>query len=112
MRKIRSGDTVQVIAGKNKGKIGKVLKVLEKTKQPNSGLWLVVEGVNVAKKHVKPNPQREQAGGIVPREMPIHYSNVQLYDTTAKSPSRVGFKQLEDGEWVRYFKKSGEVVNV
>ncbi|AAQ61835.1 MULTISPECIES: 50S ribosomal protein L24 [Chromobacteriaceae] len=102
MRKIRKGDEVVVITGKDKGKRGTVLRVLE-TK-------LVVEGVNVAKKHQKPNPVRGVAGGIVEKTMPIDASNVAIFNPASQKADRVGFKVLEDGRKVRVFKSSGEVI--
>ena len=106
MRKIRKGDEVVVITGKNKGKRGVVLTVLE------AGMKLVVEGVNAAKKHVKPNPQKNEKGGVVLKLLPIHRSNVMLYDPTAGKGSRVGIRKKEDGTHARYFKRSGELVEI
>ena len=108
MRKIRKGDKVQVISGKDKGRIGTVLSVL----QAEAGSSVIVEGINVKKKHVKPNPQREQPGGIVPKEAPMPACKVALLDPTTNKPSRVGVKLLEDGKKVRVFRSSGEVVDV
>ncbi|KZE30230.1 LSU ribosomal protein L24P [Crenobacter luteus] len=102
MRKIRKGDEVIVIAGKDKGKRGTVLRVLEDK--------LVVEGVNIAKKHQKPNPIRGVAGGIVEKTMPLHVSNVAIFNPATQKADRVGIKLLEDGRKVRVFKSSGEVV--
>ncbi|MXR38119.1 50S ribosomal protein L24 [Craterilacuibacter sinensis] len=102
MRKIRKGDEVVVITGKDKGKRGTVLRSLEGK--------VVVEGVNVVKKHMKPNPVRGIAGGIVDKTMPIDVSNVAIFNTTSQKADRVGFKTLEDGRKVRVFKSSGEVV--
>lgn len=104
MQKIRKGDDVIVIAGKDKGKRGTVLKVLDEQ--------LVVENVNMVKKHQKPNPQRGIAGGIVDQEMPLHISNVALYNPQKGAADRVGIKVLEDGRKVRVFKSNGEVVDV
>lgn len=112
MRKIRKGDKVQIVSGKDKGRIGNVLKLLRKKKQPETGLWVVVEGVNVKKKHVKPNPQKEQPGGIIPQEAPMPVCKVALLDPTTGKQSKVGIKTLADGTKVRYFKSSGEVVDV
>lgn len=108
MRRIRKGDKVQVISGKDKGRVGTILRVFEE----KSDLRVVVEGINVCKKHVKPNPQREQPGGIQPREVPMPACKVALLDPTTDKPSRVGIKVLENGQKVRYFKASGEVVDV
>jgi len=105
MQKIKKGDDVMVIAGKDKGKRGSVLKVLETGK-------VLVEGVNLAKKHMKPNPNIGQAGGIVDREMPLHISNVALFNPATGKGDRVGVRILEDGRKVRYFKSSNEVVDV
>ncbi|MDF0605721.1 50S ribosomal protein L24 [Neisseriaceae bacterium TC5R-5] len=102
MRKIRKGDEVVVITGKDKGKRGTVLRVLDEK--------FVVEGVNIAKKHQKPNPVRGIAGGIVEKIMPIHSSNVAIFNPTSQKADRVGFKILEDGRKVRVFKSNGEVV--
>lgn len=104
MNKIRKGDEVIVVAGKDKGKRGSVLRVRDDDK-------LLVEGVNSVKKHVKPNPVKGEAGGIVPKEMPIHISNVALFNVASGRADRVGFKVLEDGRKVRFFKSNGEVVD-
>jgi large subunit ribosomal protein L24 len=106
MRKIRKGDDVVVTTGKDSGKRGTVLKVLPETEK------VVVENVNLVKKHTKPNPQRGISGGIVEKEMPIHASNVMLYNPQTKKGDRVGFRILEDGRKVRIFKSTSEVVDV
>jgi len=103
MDKIRKGDQVVVIAGKDKGKRGTILTRIDAE-------HVVVEGVNRAKKHVKPNPVKGVVGGVVDKDMPLHVSNVSLYNPTTQKADRVGFKQLEDGSKVRIFKSSGEVV--
>jgi large subunit ribosomal protein L24 len=103
MEKIRKGDDVVVIAGRDKGKRGTVLHCLEDA-------YLLVEGVNRVKKHSKPNPMKGQPGGIVEKEMPIHLSNVALFNPAAQKGDRVGFKVLDDGRKVRVFKSSGELV--
>ncbi|BDD92325.1 50S ribosomal protein L24 [Pandoraea sp. XJJ-1] len=100
MNKIRKGDQVIVLTGKDKAKRGTVLAI--------DGDKLVVEGVNVAKKHVKPNPMKGTQGGVVDKTMPIHVSNVALVDANGK-PSRVGIK-VEDGKKVRFLKTTGTVV--
>lgn len=102
MNKIRKGDEVIVIAGKDKGKRGAVLVVGEGR--------VVVEGINRAKKHTKPNPVKGVVGGVVEKDMPIDVSNVSLFNPVTKKADRVGFKTLEDGAKVRIFKSSGEVV--
>lgn len=103
MKKIRKGDDVVVIAGKDKGKRGVVLVV-------QNDDYLLVEGVNIAKKHQKPNPMKGQAGGIVDKTMPIHVSNIALFNAATQKADRVGIKLLEDGKKVRFFKSNGEVV--
>ena len=105
MRKIRQGDDVVVLTGKDKGKRGTVLRVLENDR-------IVVENVNMAKKHQKPNPQRGEPGGIVDKEMPMHRSNVALFNPEKGGPDRVGLRVLEDGRKVRVFKFNDEVVDV
>ena len=105
MRKIRKGDDVIVLTGKDKGSRGTVLRVLDDKK-------VVVENVNMAKKHQKPNPQKGISGGIIDKEMPMDLSNVALYNPVKGGPDRVGFKILEDGRKVRIFKSTGEVVDV
>jgi len=105
MRKIRQGDDVVVLTGKDKGKRGTVLRVLENDR-------IVVENVNMAKKHQKPNPQRGEPGGIADKEMPMHRSNVGLFNPEKGGPDRVGIKVLEDGRKVRVFKSNDEVVDV
>jgi large subunit ribosomal protein L24 len=105
MRKIRKGDDVMVLTGKDKGKRGTVLKVLDNDK-------LVVENINIARKHQKPNPMKGEQGGIVDKEMPLDISNVALYNPNTGKADRVGFKTLEDGRKVRVFKSDGEVVDV
>jgi large subunit ribosomal protein L24 len=102
--KIRKGDDVIVLAGKDKGKRGTVLRVLEDR--------VLVENINLAKKHVKPNPNVGEQGGIIDKEMPLHVSNVALYNPTTDKGDRVGFKTLDDGRKVRVYKSNGEVVDV
>jgi len=106
MRKIRKGDDVVVMIGKDSGKRGNVLKVLPEVDK------LIVENVNIVKKHTKPNPQAGVAGGIVEKEMPVHVSNVMLYNPQTKKGDRIGFRTLEDGRKVRVFKSNDEVVDV
>ncbi|RLJ68547.1 50S ribosomal protein L24 [Sulfurisoma sediminicola] len=104
MNKIRKGDDVIVITGKDKGKRGTVLIRVDEER-------LVVEGINRVKKHTKPNPMKGQPGGIVEKEMPIHISNVALFNPATKKADRVGVKTLEDGRKVRVFKSNSEVVD-
>ena len=103
--KIRKGDDVIVLTGKDKGKRGTVLRMLGDDR-------VVVENVNLAKKHVKPNPAKGEPGGIVDKEMPMHVSNLALFNSAVNKGDRVGFKTLEDGRKVRVFKSTGEVVDV
>jgi large subunit ribosomal protein L24 len=104
MRKLRKGDEVVVIAGRDKGKRGTVLRRVDDT-------HLVVEGINVVKKHVRPNPMKGQTGGIIDKTMPIDQSNVMLWNPVTKKGDRVGIKTLEDGRKVRVFRSNGEMVN-
>jgi large subunit ribosomal protein L24 len=104
--KIRQGDEVVVLTGKDKGKRGTVTKAFPEDDR------VLVENVNVVKKHQKPNPNMNQPGGIIDREMPLHVSNVALVNPSTGKADRVGFKRLEDGRKVRYFKSNGEVVDV
>ena len=102
MNKIRKGDEVAVLTGKDKGKRGTVLRV--------DGDVVVVEGINRVKKHVRPNPMKGEVGGIVEKEMPIQASNVAVFNSATQKADRVGFKVLEDGRKVRVFKSNGEAV--
>ena len=104
MEKIRKGDDVIVTAGKDKGKRGTVLRRVDDE-------HLVVEGVNKVKKHQRPNPMKNQTGGIVDKDMPIHVSNIALYNPATQKADRIGFKALEDGRKVRVFKSNGEQVD-
>ena len=103
MRKIKKNDDVIIITGKDRGNRGSVLRVL--------GDRLLVSGVNMVKKHQKPNPVKGLTGGIVAIEMSIHASNVAIYNATSKKADRVGVKILEDGRKMRVFKSSGEVID-
>ena len=103
MEKIRKGDQVVVIAGKDKGKRGTVSRRVDAER-------VVVEGVNRVKKHVKPNPVKGVVGGVVDKDMPLHISNVALFNPKTQKADRVGFKLLEDGSKVRVFKSNGETV--
>lgn len=107
MKRIKSGDTVIVIAGKSKGHVGKVMQIIAQS--------VIVEGANLIKKHVKPNPQLEQKGGIVAKEAPFHVSNVAVLNPVSKKADRVGFRFVEkDGKKhkVRYFKSNNELVDI
>jgi len=105
MNKIVKGDEVIVIAGRDKGKRGKVLLRSDVDR-------VVVEGVNTVKKHAKPNPMKGVQGGIVEKTMPIHQSNVAIFNPATGKADRVGIKQLADGKKVRVFKSSGEEIKV
>ena len=104
MNKIRKGDEVILNTGKDKGKRGTVLSILD------TG-HVVVEGANMVKKHAKPNPMKGVTGGIINKEMPIDISNVALFNPATQKGERVGFKTLDDGRKVRVFKSSGEAVD-
>ena len=105
MRKIKKGDQVVVLAGKDKGKQGAVLRVIDSEK-------LIVENVNMVKKHTKANPNKGEPGGILDKEMPLDLSNVAIFNPTTGKGDRVGFKTLADGRKVRIFKSNGEVVDI
>ena len=105
MRKIKKGDDIIVIAGKDKGKRGTVLRV-------SSDNRAVIENVNIVKRHTKPNPQRGIAGGIIEKESSIDVSNIAIFNTATKKADRVGFRVLEDGRKVRFFKSNNEVVDI
>jgi len=105
MRKIKKGDDVIVIAGKDKGKRGNVTRVLPEGR-------LFVEGANMIKRHTKPNPNAGQAGGIVEREASLDDSNVAIFNAATGKADRIGFRTLEDGRKVRYFKSTKEVLDV
>jgi len=105
MERIRKGDDVIVIAGRDKGKRGTVLRRVEKN-------FVLVEGVNRVKKHQRPNPMKGQPGGIVEKDMPIHISNVALFNPQTKKADRVAVKVLDEGRKVRIFKSNGEMVDV
>lgn len=105
MRKIKANDLVVVISGKNKGARGRVLRVIA------GGMRLLVEGVNLVKKHVRSNPGADNLGGIIEKEAPIHVSNVAILNPTTGRPDKIGIKTLPDGRRVRYFKSSGELID-
>ena len=104
MKRIKKGDQVIVIAGKDKGRQGTVLRVADDS--------ILIEAVNLVKKHAKANPMAGVEGGIIEKEMPMDISNVMLFNPMTNKGDRVGFKTLEDGRKVRYFKSNGEVVDV
>ena len=94
-----------MIAGKDKGKKGEILRIIEPDR-------LIVSNVNIAKKHVKPNPNKNENGGIIEREMPLHISNVMMFNPITKKGDKIGFKSLEDGKKVRIYKSNNEVVDI
>ena len=104
MRKIKKGDNVVVIAGKDKGKRGDVARYVDDT-------HVIVNGVNTVRRHTKPNPMKNQPGGIVSKEVPIHVSNVAIWNPVTQKPDRIGFKMMEDGRKLRFFKSNGEQIN-
>ena len=106
MRKLRKGDEVVVLAGKDMGKRGVVLKVIQDLEK------IVVENINMVKRHTKGNPAQGTPGGIVEKEMPLHISNVAIWNPVSDKADRVGVKMLEDGQKVRFFKSNDEVVDV
>jgi large subunit ribosomal protein L24 len=103
-RKIRKGDQVVVLSGKDKGRKGAVLEVLDNG-------HVIVESVNVAKRHTKPNPQANKPGGIVEKPMPLPTSKVAIWNPAEKKADRIGFKTLTDGKKVRFFKSNGEMID-
>jgi len=103
MNRIRKGDQVIVITGKYKGQKGEVLRIAEDR--------VVVQNINLVKRHTKPNPQANQPGGIIEREAPIHISNVMLHNSASGKGERIGYKTLDDGRKVRVYRASGEVVD-
>lgn len=103
--KIKKNDEIIMLAGKNKGQRGRVLRVQDDGR-------LVIENINLVKKHVRPNPQKGEQGGILEREAPVDMSNVAIFNPVSKKADRVGFKILEDGRKVRVFKSDGEMIDV
>ena len=106
MKRIRKGDEVVVIAGRDKGKRGVVLNVINDTEK------VIVENINMVKRHTKGNPMQGSPGGIVEKEMPLSISNVAIWNPITEKADRIGFRTLEDGQKVRYFKSNNEVVDV
>lgn len=105
MKKLKKGDSVIIISGKDKGKKGEILRVVEPDK-------LVISNINLAKKHVKPNPNKQETGGILEREMPMHISNIMILNPLTKKGDKIGFKKLEDGKKVRIYKSNQEVIDI
>lgn len=106
MRRIRRDDEVVVIAGRDKGRRGKVVQMLD------NGERVIVAGINMIKRHTKANPARGIGGGIIEREAAIHISNIMLFNPVTHKGDRIGFRTLEDGRKVRYFKSNNEIVDV
>ncbi|MGH8616344.1 MAG: 50S ribosomal protein L24 [Burkholderiales bacterium] len=104
MRKIRKGDDVVVTTGRDKGKRGTVLRIVDAE-------HVVVEGANKVKKHQRPNPAKGLTGGIVDQEMPLHVSNIAIFNPQTKKADRLGVRVLEDGKRVRFYKSNGEVLS-
>jgi large subunit ribosomal protein L24 len=104
MNKLKKGDEVLIVTGKDKGKRGTILKIGETDR-------VLVEGINRVKKHTKPNPMKGTTGGITDKEMPIHISNVAIFNPTTRKADRVGVKLLDDGRRVRVFRSSGEMID-
>ena len=104
MRKIRKGDNVVVIAGKDKGQRGDVAKYVDDT-------HVIVNGVNTVRRHTKPNPMKNQPGGIISKEAPIHISNVAIWNPVTQKADRIGFRMMQDGRKLRFFKSNGEQIN-
>ena len=105
MNKIRKGDQVIVLTGRDKGKRGSVTQRVDEDR-------VVVDGVNIVKKHVKPNPMKGTTGGVVDKTMPIHQSNVAIYNAAISKADRVGMRLLDDGRKVRFYKSNGELIGV
>jgi large subunit ribosomal protein L24 len=104
MRKIKKGDNVVVIAGRDKGKRGDVARIVDDT-------HVVVNGVNAMKKHAKPNPLKNQPGGIISKEMQIHVSNIAIWNPITQKADRIGFRIMDDGRKLRFYKSNGELIN-
>ncbi len=105
MKKIKKGDDVIVITGRDKGKRGTVLRLVDDS-------HVLVEGANKVKKHERPNPMKNTTGGIIEKEMPLHISNIALYNPATQKADRAGIRVMESGKRVRYFKSNSEVVDV
>jgi large subunit ribosomal protein L24 len=104
MRKIKKGDNVVVIAGRDKGKRGDVARYVDDS-------HVIVNGVNTVRRHTKPNPMKNQPGGIVSKEAPIHISNVAIWNPVTQKADRIGFKLMADGRKLRFYKSNGEQIN-
>ena len=105
MNRLKKGDQVYIISGKDKGKLGIISKIVSEEK-------ILVDGINLAKKHVKPNPNKNETGGVVEKEMPIHVSNAMIYNVKTKKPDWVGVLKLKNEKKVRVFKSTGEQIDL
>ena len=105
MNRLKKGDQVYIISGKDKGKLGTISQIVNSDR-------ILVDGINLAKKHVKPNPNKNETGGIIEKEMPIHISNAMIYNTKTKKPDRVGVIKLKNEKKVRVFKSTGEQIDL
>jgi large subunit ribosomal protein L24 len=105
MNRLKKCDQVYIISGKDKGKLGTISKIVNEER-------ILVDGINLAKKHVKPNPNKNETGGVVEKEMPIHVSNAMIYNVKTKKPDRVGVLKLKNNKKVRVFKSTGEQIDL
>ena len=105
MNRLKKGDQVYIISGKDKGKLGIIAQVVNEER-------ILVDGINMAKKHVKPNPNKNETGGVVEKEMPIHVSNAMIYNVKTKKPDRVGILKLKNDKKVRVYKSTGEQIDL
>lgn len=105
MNRLKKGDQVYIISGKDKGKLGIIAQVVNEER-------ILVDGINMAKKHVKPNPNKNETGGVVEKEMPIHISNAMIYNVKTKKPDRVGILKLKNDKKVRVYKSTGEQIDL
>ena len=105
MNRLKKGDQVYIIAGKDKGKLGAISQIISSDK-------VLVDGINLAKKHVKPNPNKNETGGIIEKEMPIHVSNLMIYNLKTKKTDRVGSLKLKNNKKVRIYKSTGEQIDL
>ena len=105
MNRLKKGDQVYIISGKDKGKLGTISQIVSDEK-------ILVDGINLAKKHVTPNPNKNETGGIIEKEMPIHSSNAMIYNSKTKKPDRVGVLKLKDNKKVRVYKSTGEQIDL
>jgi len=104
MSKIKKGDNVVVITGRDKGKRGDVARIVSDT-------HVIVNGINTVRRHTKPNPMKNQPGGIIAKEAPIHISNIAIWNPVTQKPDRIGFRLMQDGRKLRFFKSNGEQIN-